>query len=113
MTEEMKYRHEVKWEQKRSLWWLVRVSLFRTEWSFLTLQDPQTPEEGEGGDRATASCSSSVPSPLIPPICPCPYIGQTGMYSSILADDSEQLDLEAEEGVGSFPSPQWPENSER
>ena len=58
MTEDLRYLHEVKWEQKRSLWWLVLVSLFHTEWSFLTPQDPQTPEGGEEGDRATASCSS-------------------------------------------------------
>ena len=69
-----------------------------------------------GGDRAPVSCSSSVPSPLIPPHLSLPIHRANWDVldvMSILADDSERLDLEAEEGVGRFPSPLWPENSGR
>ena len=80
MTEDMRYLHEVKQEQKRSLWWLVLVSVFHVEWSFLTLQEPQIPKGGREGTEPRCPVLHLYLLLSFLPICPCPYIEQTGMY---------------------------------
>ena len=88
MTEDLRYLHEVKWEQKRSLWWLVLVSLFHTEWSFLTPQGPQTPEGGEGTEPQYPVLHLCLLLSFLPSV-PAHTSSKLGCTPSILADDSE------------------------